>query len=1172
MCSQKKTVRYDIDHEGNLFITKTTLVALVVCATLALWIVTPDEKNLTEQLSRSESPSVSLAFLKELRSKAPDNRDISRQMIATLSDSGDYETAKNLAKPLLLKTDGTKDWDTQVLYLDILLKSYHLEKSDQETKAEIRDFISNSIPIKSREYALAFADGAQSIALPSLSFEILQPHAKSTDHYFELIDLALQSADYQNALTIQRDIFEETPSLENAKRLLDLFTSSGSFHEGETFVKTYEGELKLRPEYIRLTVEYAISVGNTPLAISQLKVLSKLAPSPPLISITAKLAVSQGRLRESISLLETTIVSDPYPEDLAQLHTLYTWVNDIPNALKMSLALLDHNPSNLQLRNGVEEARAMGDLASESAFYQRLVERNKLDIIEYSNWLNASEKARGTIYTLSLLKQLQTFRPNDINLLFHEARLLSYLGQTKQVVAIWHLLAQQHTPTTKEAEFFYAFFIQMFEPNKALDVLTTPKDWLNAGNEYLNKVLSLAWETNNRGLALLAINKQIESSYQQVDIYRYVRLNTPLTPNTIDVLTSIFQKNQNGAALYEALQAAWNIKDKKRFKAIKALALKEGVFDNNTDAQIYYALSEVDKGNIGLAYAHYDQALKISPHNPAAVSGLLWLSLEYQDLPTVESVYNNNKHPLSQTPEMWLVFANSAKTLKYTKEADFWYTKLLQTNERNSAPALLSYAESLENSGEIRKAYELRKYVAIQLTNQLFQSKSGRAAYQSLVAYFVSPSIAKPKVQSDILAQTSTKDVEQRFQVYMNNVSPDDAVFWYHWSKTHNIVLPDSQALSLAIQTNDKEEVQRLLSESLNLSITEQYQALQFTGQHYNAWQLGQNALGDIGQPALEYQLRKMHAPKRQDYAHGIKSSVLTNTQWDMSTYSVEYFSPHQNGNWKASTHYQITESVDTFPTAYASSEKRVKGNYAHLKDTRSWLLAFDLADGIGDNRMGVSAIYKPKLNKQWQLSLNVGVDNAISASQLLHLIGQSNRIGGNITYQPTAYESLTAQLNWHDITTRFGENVGHGWDLNIRAAEQLFFNDPAWQLYANYATQKAHLSDDPLDKTNQWLSSRFPITTSTLINEDYEQISLGHRLWHGAPGAAGTSTPSPNYWLDMAANYNTKTHRSGLAVSSGIGWRLVGNDELSLTVDWQSQDRNGQESMQISLGYQYGF
>ncbi|GAL03023.1 hypothetical protein JCM19237_5916 [Photobacterium aphoticum] len=42
--------------------------------------------------------------------------------------------------------------------------------------------------------------------------------------------------------------------------------------------------------------------------------------------------------------------------------------------------------------------------------------------------------------------------------------------------------------------------------------------------------------------------------------------------------------------------------------------------------------------------------------------------------------------------------------------------------------------------------------------------------------------------------------------------------------------------------------------------------------------------------------------------------------------------------------------------------------------------------------------------------------------------------------------------------------------------------------------------------------------------------------------------------------------------VSAGLGWRVFGNDELYFTTDWQSQDRNGDESLRLRLGYYYSF
>nr|WP_157072507.1 hypothetical protein [Photobacterium sanguinicancri] len=44
------------------------------------------------------------------------------------------------------------------------------------------------------------------------------------------------------------------------------------------------------------------------------------------------------------------------------------------------------------------------------------------------------------------------------------------------------------------------------------------------------------------------------------------------------------------------------------------------------------------------------------------------------------------------------------------------------------------------------------------------------------------------------------------------------------------------------------------------------------------------------------------------------------------------------------------------------------------------------------------------------------------------------------------------------------------------------------------------------------------------------------------------------------------------MMISAGLGWRIIGNDELYMGVDWQSQDRNGDESLKVAFGYYYSF
>ncbi|KXI24512.1 hypothetical protein AS132_00610 [Photobacterium sanguinicancri] len=119
-------------------------------------------------------------------------------------------------------------------------------------------------------------------------------------------------------------------------------------------------------------------------------------------------------------------------------------------------------------------------------------------------------------------------------------------------------------------------------------------------------------------------------------------------------------------------------------------------------------------------------------------------------------------------------------------------------------------------------------------------------------------------------------------------------------------------------------------------------------------------------------------------------------------------------------------------------------------------------------------------------------------------IAGQDNILGANLSYQPTARENLAMQVSFHDLSTRFGDDIGRGWDMNIRASEQFFFNDPAWQIYSEYSMQQVKHSSNKLQGVNAWQQGPRPLTPSDFIAERYQRLSIGHRLWHGEPGIPG--------------------------------------------------------------------
>jgi len=290
------------------------------------------------------------------------------------------------------------------------------------------------------------------------------------------------------------------------------------------------------------------------------------------------------------------------------------------------------------------------------------------------------------------------------------------------------------------------------------------------------------------------------------------------------------------------------------------------------------------------------------------------------------------------------------------------------------------------------------------------------------------------------------------------------------------------------------------------------------------------------------------------------------------------YYQPTEEGQWRIDLSQQHADTSALFTNILVGNEKRLKlkyrKKYASLTEntTFRWSASIDIADGLGDLRTGISADLEFSIDRYWQSKIKLGFANAYEASQLATLAATDNVVGLILDYSPTKRERLSLGFNFHDLNNRFGDDIGLGWDSSIRISERLFFSDPGWEIYGGLNVQKFSLNSKPLDKTNlslQFLNNR-PIVSNDFIDTKYAHVGIGQRFSHGVLMSEGATVPSPRYWLDTAIGYNLISARPDVTISSGLGWRILGDDELSFSLDWQSQDVNGDASLQIALGYYY--
>ncbi|WP_299013334.1 tetratricopeptide repeat protein [uncultured Photobacterium sp.] len=1160
----------------RLRLTNTlTLVILTLTSLWALWLVAPSKDMLTKLIERSTSPEVSLAFLHEMYIREPENREIIQQIINNYQQLGELDDALELTANILTKEDGTKDWAAFDVYLSLLLEKAYQEKTDSKTSAnrELRHLIKSIQYIPEADLARKYADAAISLSMTEKGFELLIPHLHSGEtSYNELIKLALQSSDYENSLKLQFDAFREFENLDEAQKLLNLFVTSDSPQLSKQFINAYKGKISLDPDYLKLTIDHSKLIGNPNVALRQSQKLLDIEPTDKLRASTAELALNNGNIHMAVSLLNQIVQNSDSPSAITRLHDLYRWQGDIENALTLSHKLLAYHPTDHQLRAGIEESRALGDIYFESVFFERLVNRNQIKRSEYTNWLNALEKAQGTDRALSSVKRLAAMRPQETELINHQARLYEYKGNYNEVIKQWQQLTRLREPTTSEALRFSDAYIRTFQPKLALAALTTPSKWRDADEDYLEAVLSLAWETSNREIAKQAQHQLMETNSDNIDLYRYLRINAPLSRKNIDDLITLYHRQGNQDAFLAALRATEKQDDSSLFYELLHLASSDNKLSNITDILLYRAQEAIANHKPDKALALYQQALKQSPQNASVINGILWLTINTDNHQETAKTYNHYKTELRGNESLWLVFATAAQQLGRNQEAEAWYQQLLLNNRQTDVAVILNYASLLDIQSQYDKAFKLRRYAANQLVDELLKLKDGDISYRSLVNIFAGEQFAERLAAQAALEAPSHSRTEEFFQYFLANNQADNVLFWHRRTALKTYKLPGWQQLSIAIQQQDRATMEELLVNSLNLPVADKNRALQLIGQHQKAWQHGQNNLGNQADQIAENQLLKIHVNQHPNKNHSIRSQVNHNSQWDITRFSLDYYSPHKHGNWRLGTDFQSAGTPEQLQGNDITSETRLRGQYQYQQLDASWKVGFDVAEGLGDQRLGLTASYEAPVDNYWNAAVNLGINSHIEASQLMAIAGQTNKLGLSLGYQPTARESIALQLNWHDLSTRFNDEIGQGWDFNIRVAEQFFFADPAWQIYGSLSMQKVDLSDKPLNSVNTWHQGQTKLTSRDFIEDEYQRLALGQRVWHGEPGIPGATVPSPRYWIDSSLGYNVTNSQLDMTLSSGLGWRVVGNDELFLSVDWQSQDRNGDQSLKLSMGYYYSF
>ncbi len=253
-------------------------------------------------------------------------------------------------------------------------------------------------------------------------------------------------------------------------------------------------------------------------------------------------------------------------------------------------------------------------------------------------------------------------------------------------------------------------------------------------------------------------------------------------------------------------------------------------------------------------------------------------------------------------------------------------------------------------------------------------------------------------------------------------------------------------------------------------------------------------------------------------------------------------------------------------PDSHNESRLELENNQANL---RWWLSAghlerFDQTDTTAGIEVGGSVTDR--------ITVTAGYRSAERTPDTAEAWWLTSRDRGYLTlgYTPFSRLNLSAQVEQFDVNELNGRGLATGTGLDLNATYTLFRQDPDWTLSASYRNQRSDIRGSFSPETQAALDQPLgvPLNPGDLISREYERLGIRTRWSHGEPHALFRTTPSPRLFLGLGAGYVLSTATPDFNLEAGLGWRVLGDDELALSGRWSSENLDGNARTDVKLTY----
>ncbi|HEC55898.1 MAG TPA: tetratricopeptide repeat protein [Gammaproteobacteria bacterium] len=1190
--------------KNNRLLNPWALAVVAVAVGGLLWATFQREEVF--QPDGREPDAVSANYAELLLTAHPEDDRLRLQLVDLLIRLGDYAKAR----------EHVDAWpkpqpEIQAYYrleLDALIAANGNDLIAQHALVErLQSFDHRKLPVAQLQSLAKLALTLQAPAFAATVFEEIAGRdpaqhteaLKSAAQWYLAGEQPARAADIY--LQLKRDAQQPGEQREYAQLAFNSLLSAG---RDEQAAKVLADELptltnaKTDVAWLEQGVDIAVATKQFELAQRVLQQWHDLEPD------NRKILVKEFQVRLAINDLagawETgqELVVD-YPDDtelLEQMAKLGEWRGDNEAALSYWIRLLKLKEDPKTREHAWRLASQQFDFDRSIPLLAEIMQQRALTNIELDALIYGHE-SRGTpveaeAWLRGYLRKYPSHR-------LAWTRLLQNLENTGQFAAkgkVYKDYAKSYKLTTEELVDWASTEMKLFDEQAAWEVVKSDNPAID-DPEYWRTRAALAWDLErDEDLRvslekLLSLNGKLTSGdeSQLITLYR-----TSDPQRALKLMVDSWHRAQDPQRLVEALQLAQELQEWDQVVALLEDAKKyPDAYEQAQVLAVRGALA-VEQGDTTEAERLYLLGLSRFPDDNLFRERLTWLYVDQADTAKLKPLLAKWRPYAREDRLLWLPFASASQLLGRDTEALAWYRMYLKLSP-NDWLVQAAYADALDTSGYQDAAQRLRlKLLRSPEAENLQPSSQRYAIWLRLMSSSYSPQKAqqellKWKDGSPSMKQLWFERLVARLDATNQQAQKDD---WLAWARTQGLKVDRYEQIQEALRSRNKAQVETLLASS-DLNPAQRAQALSRLGRNNEALETNLSALGDDQPEAVREQLRRQAVEIHESTPQGALLSYQKQDFGGLSFDSPRLEIAHNLGEkWYADLEVEHGNyKGDDVISSKIGDESNAALTLVRSVENGSWKLFADTSQRKDDDRNGLG------LSRMWQLGSSHQIETGLDwhrksdDSGYMRAFGEQDRawVGGR--HGLTARDQLSWEVAQRSFSTRAGDSLGTGQAVKLELNHTLEFAGPNWTVRSGVDYQKNNVKDRDLD----YLSSRnggpikitpqsidpdtnLPdpldvetVTAGDLLQSRYGQLYVGTTWRRGIPGALVRSKPQYTWLVDMTAGWQWTDQTFNYGINTGVGFEVLGDDELALTFGYQSAPQGGDGKSGGTLGMSYG-